>query len=360
MRNLGAATRTLRTGFLGFLVACVIVIATPATTASQLTWIDTSDRDAVIDAFEAEYSNPIPDIGWIGGDLESCEAGISSQGYRRLTIRRVNYYRAMAGVVAGVVEDYGYSQLAHETAMMMSAQNELSHDPSPDYRCYSQDGHTGAANSNLYLGRSGPRAIDGYIEDPGDSNTDVGHRSTILHPPTKRMGVGNVAASDNGREANALWVFDDQVFGETNNEARPRVREDRRFVAWPPRGFVPRELVYPRWSITMADADFSEANVTMFRHFDEAPGLVALNVVDRVGAPGHVPLPAIVWEPEIDPSADEDTYYTVIVRDIKAPDGRSTIPPITYTVKVLGAEPANLRSTPDVLGAVGRINMSNL
>ena len=355
MSYLGTVARTLRSGIIGVMTVSALIGLTPTTTSSQSTWIDTADRQAVIEAYESEFNRSVPDIGWIGGDIDSCRAGVSAQGYRKVTIRRVNYYRAMAGVIAGVVENYDYSELAHETAMMMSAQGELSHDPSPSYRCYSKDGHTGAANSNLYLGRSGPRAIDGYIEDPGESNTDVGHRTTILHPPTVQMGVGNVAPSGAGREANALWVFDDHVFNETAQTGRPRVREQRRFVAWPPRGFVPAELVHPRWSITMADVDFSHAEVVMYRHFGDDSGSVPLTVVDRIGAPGHVPLPTIVWEPQIDPSEDHDTYYTVIVRDIRAQDGKSPVAPVTYTVRILGDEPAELRITSDVLSAVGRI-----
>lgn len=334
-----------------------LITASPADTAPGDHWFDTSQRPTVLAAFEAEFSREIPDINWQRGDLDSCQPGVSSQAYRRATITRVNYYRAMAGVAPTVVEDYQYSAKAQRTAMMMSAQDELSHQPHRAYRCFTPYGQEGAANSNLYLGRSGPRAIDGYIEDPGPDNTDVGHRATILHPPTHRMGVGNVGATNAGREANALWVFDERVFDESKPWKQAAMREAGRFVAWPPRGYVPQALVYPRWSLTLAGADFSQAEVIMYRQDRLQPGPIPLEVVDRVGAPGHVPLSTIVWEPQIDPESSQDTYYTVIVTQIhdQTVDPGTPLLPITYTVRIMGQEPTEQKSTTELLASFARV-----
>ena len=69
------------------------------------------------------------------------------------------------------------------------------------------------------------------------------------------MGTGDIPP-EGGWAANSLWVFDSNIWGE-----RPPTREE--FVAWPPPGYVPYQVVYPRWSISYPGADFSQAEVTM-------------------------------------------------------------------------------------------------
>lgn len=316
-------------------------------------WLDTADRDAVVDAYRDEMSAPAPSLAW-DGDHASCDGGTTSLGSRQATIGRVNYYRAMAGVPAVITEDPDHTAKARHTAMMMSVEGELTHSPNPPFACFTVDGQQGAANANLYLGRTGPPAVDGYIEDPGAGNTDVGHRNTILHPPTRRMGVGDVAAGPGGYAANALWVFDDHVFEETT-PLRPEVREPERFVAWPPRGHVPHPIVHPRWSFMLAGADFSQAVVTVHRLEGGESEPVPVEVVARVGVPGHVPLPAVVWEPALVPNPAADETYLVVVSGVRplvasepalasgsAEATGAEAPPIqsryTYRVEIIGPD----------------------
>ncbi|MFA5265920.1 MAG: hypothetical protein WC378_19030 [Opitutaceae bacterium] len=51
----------------------------------------------------------------------------------------------------------------------------------------------------------------------------------------------------------------DGYYGTT----RPAVRDT--FVAWPPKGYVPYHVVFPRWSFSYPGANFSAASVTMTR-----------------------------------------------------------------------------------------------
>lgn len=223
----------------------VPVVAAPPLGLGSSPWIDTLDRAAVVEAYQDAYSRSTPGLDWTG-DVDSCDPGDSSDELRRATLERIAYFRAMAGVPAVVGEDPEHSRLAQAAAVMMSAEGALTHHPDPDFACFTEDGKLAAANSNLYLGRTGPDAIDGYIEDPGQRNKDVGHRSTILHPPTKAMGIGHVAESEDRHAANVVWVFDDRVFDDDAG-----TREPTGFVAWPPRGHVPAALVYPRWSLAI-------------------------------------------------------------------------------------------------------------
>ncbi|MEL6982707.1 MAG: CAP domain-containing protein, partial [Actinomycetota bacterium] len=182
-------------------------------------WIDTSNRDAVAVAWSLEQRRAAPSMAWTGS-YDTCEAGDSARDLALATVARVNYYRAMAGVPASVRLNDQFSDKAQHAALTMSATGELSHAPDDSFTCLDPTAREGAANSNLYLGRIGPAAIDGYIEDPGERNRDVGHRNTILHPPTTEMGVGHVAGGEGRYAANALWVFDDDVFADN-----PPVRE---------------------------------------------------------------------------------------------------------------------------------------
>jgi len=321
-------------------------------------WIDTGNRAEVDAAYDAAFDRPAPPILWTG-DHDACDAGDSSSELRRETLIRVAFYRAMAGVEATVVEDPEMSRQAQAAALMMSAEGELTHTPGADFSCFSPDGQQAAANSNLYLGRTGPRAIDGYIEDPGDRNIDVGHRHTILHPPTRTMGVGHVGGDPQSFPANALWVFDDNVFVDDFI-----TREADRFVAWPPRGFVPHRLVYPRWSLALKEADFDQATVTMTR--DGEP--VALDVITRLSKDGEIPSSVIVWEPEVDNHEPKtDVIYTVTVSDVGLPSPESQPDravaegprrSFTYQVTVMGRRPVDYRSPAAV--ALERISQAAL
>ncbi len=270
-------------------------------------WIDTQDRGAVEDAFASWYHSGESEVAWTGS-YEGCASGDSSDLLREATIDRVNFFRAMAGVPATVQHDTDYSELAQAGALMMSAEGKLSHYPDHTYECFTTDGEMAAANSNLYLGRTGPWAVDGYIEDPGDKNVDVGHRITILHPPTTRMGVGHVAGDESRYPANVLWVFDENVFDKTT-----AVREHSGFVAWPPRGYVPGELVYPRWSFSLSEADLSDAELTMTANGEP----VAYSIVARLSKEGEVPSSVLVWEPsQTVMQATEDVTYAISVAGV--------------------------------------------
>jgi uncharacterized protein YkwD len=322
-------------GLAAFICSAALFVGGSSSQAGILVepWIDTSNRDAVAVAYAAEYAAGIPDMAWTG-DYDGCRPGQASQRLALATVRRVNYYRAMAGVPAGVGLSDEYSGKAQHAALTMSATGKLSHDPGDDYICLTDTGREAAANSNLYLGRTGPAAIDGYIEDPGDRNRDVGHRNTILHPPTTEIGVGHVAGSEDHYPSNALWVFDDEVFAD-----HPDVREDQGFVAWPPRGYVPPALVYPRWSLGLVGADFDQADVAMYRLGSDGAVAVELDVVARHSKQGYVPSPIIVWEPvgELDAAAEFDTSYLIEVTGIIIGGQERDI---TYTVTVMGDKPS--------------------
>jgi hypothetical protein len=167
-------------------------------------------------------------IGWTG-DVFNCIAGNTATNFRDAIARRVNFFRAMAGVPAAIVFDATFNAKDQKAALMMSANNSLSHSPPPSWTCWSSDGTNAAANSNIALGTYGSEAMDGYIEDYGSGNSAVGHRRWILYPQTQTMGTGDIPFNDPYRAANALWVIDSHYW-----DPRPATRDG--FVSWPPPG----------------------------------------------------------------------------------------------------------------------------
>ena len=110
------------------LVASVVMtvpLASP--TAAADPWIDTSDRNAVLSAWRAEFDRSEPAMAFYG-DVAKCVAGSTSQAYRDSVLQRVNWYRRMAGV-GTVTENTAYSNHNQQTALMMSAEGNLSHTP---------------------------------------------------------------------------------------------------------------------------------------------------------------------------------------------------------------------------------------
>jgi len=233
----------------------------PAPRASD--WINTSNRAAVSSFYLTTFA-PLSQVPMgFTGNVGAGNAGTTSSAYRNAVLGALNWFRSMAGVPSLSGFDPTANSKSQQAALMMSANKALSHGPPPSWTHYTAAGAEAAGRSNLCLQYSNsafmPGCIATYIKDNGGGNFAVGHRRWMLYPQTQIMGTGDV----DGRSepsyyplTNALWVIDDN-FGGT----RPATRDN--FVAWPPRGYVPYQTVYPRWSISVAGANFSQASVTV-------------------------------------------------------------------------------------------------
>jgi hypothetical protein len=188
--------------------------------------------------------------------VASCTPGTNATAYTQAVLRRINWFRALAGVPADVAFDAAASLKCQQAAVMMAANSALSHSPPPSWTCYTAAGAEAAGKSNLAGGNTGPDAITGYIWDPAANNVVVGHRRWLLYPQTQIMGTGDVPAQGTQWAANATWMFDANYGGP-----RPGTRDG--FVSWPPPGFVPYQVVFARWSFAYPNADFSAATVAM-------------------------------------------------------------------------------------------------
>ncbi len=302
-------TKSLRSVSLVVLLLASLLGVAPVDPASAVGggWLDTSNRNAVIAAYNAEFSKVTPAIGWTG-NRAGCSAGTTSQAYRTAVVDRINYFRAMAGVPTGVTENQAWSAEAQQAALSMSVSGKLSHSPDASFSCLNATVTASAGKSNLYLGRTGPEAITGYVEDPGSNNVSAGHRSWIFHSTLTQVGVGDIPATG-GWSANTLQVIDSNTAFAT----QPALRESSGFVAWPARGYNPGQLVFPRWSFTLRGATFSQASVSVTKNGQA----VGNSVVHRSSNANGAPFPSIVWEPTgVNTAPLVDETYSVTVSNV--------------------------------------------
>ncbi|MEZ5399496.1 MAG: BACON domain-containing carbohydrate-binding protein [Bryobacteraceae bacterium] len=241
--------------------------AAPAAAAG---WIDTSNRETVRSLYKnvLEATTGVP-MGWTGA-ITGCVVGGTTQTYKDAVLQRINWFRGMAGVPAGVTLDGALGAKDSDAALMISANQELSHFPPPSWQCYTAAGADASGHSNIciwYGAFDDPGCVELYIRDHGVNNDVVGHRRWLLFPSTTVMATGDVRQSVSSGAtyptANAIWVL------PSSYPPRPATRDD--FVAWPPKGYVPYQVVPPRWSISYPSANFSGANVTMTRGGSSIP-----------------------------------------------------------------------------------------
>ncbi|MCH9697692.1 MAG: CAP domain-containing protein, partial [Gammaproteobacteria bacterium] len=222
--------------------------------------VDIHNRENVRNFYNSVYnaSNDIP-VDW-HGDVSECNAGDSSTTHQNATLRRINFFRAMTGIPSWITFSEAANTKARSAALLASANNALSHYPPASWGCYTPAAAQASASSNIALGVTGPDAITAYIEDAGQHNHSVGHRRWLLYPQTRVMGTGDIQpGSGAGRNASAINVFDDQY-----GRIRPQTRDE--FVSWPPAGYTPYQLVFPRWSFAIPHADFSQAQVAVIHN----------------------------------------------------------------------------------------------
>jgi hypothetical protein len=216
----------------------------------------------------ADYTNnylgsyiPYTSYNWTGSTA-TCTVGKIDEAVHDRVLTVLNYVRRLAAVPDSCIWSAEWNNKCQATALMMDAANDLSHFPGTDWPCYQAEGAEGARNSNLSWGYGGIAALMGQVEDDGGGNEAVGHRRWILHPVRRVYGMGTT------RNAMALWTlggrdanFSNEVWEQYENQ----------FVAWPPAYYVPMEFICQRWSFSLINADFEQANVEVYQGKNKLP-----------------------------------------------------------------------------------------
>ena len=84
-----------------------------------------------------------------------------------------------------------WNEKCQAAALMMHAEEHLSHQPGSNFQCFSKEGQQAAGMSNLSLGYGGIPALLGQVYDSGSSNGSVGHRRWVLTPYRRLYGMGS-------------------------------------------------------------------------------------------------------------------------------------------------------------------------
>lgn len=298
----------------------------PGTTSPLVTSgfvVDAANRRDVLAFYNTIYrasDTYVSDMGWTG-NVSTGVPGTTSDAFKGHVLRRINYYRAMAGLTADIYFTAALSAKCQQAALMFSANNAISHTPPTNWTWYTAEAAEAASNSNIGLGSCGPATIDGYMVDYGSGNSAVGHRRWILYSRAWEMATGDVPPSAGKNSANALWVFG------TN-----RPSATARFVPWPNAGYAPNTTVPTRWSLSYPAANFGSATVSMTQN--GVP--VTLSVISRT-ANGYGDN-TIVWEPSgIATNNKSDIAYSVSVSGIQ---GTGVPSSCTYVVTLF--DPSSL------------------
>ncbi len=225
-------------------------------------WFDISNRQAAQYLYASLYA-PFQNVpyGWTG-NVPSCSAGTLAQDYLDAAAERFNLFRGLAGVPAGIWFDNAVNHPPdQQAALMFSANQQLSHSPPSTWTCYTAAGASAAGHANIcisYNFPTDPGCVTRYVDDSGQNNDAVGHRRWVLYPNTRVSGTGDIPQNGSYWQANALTAWDSNLGG-----TRPSTRDA--FVAWPPPGYVPYQLIpsSTRWSFSYPGANFSGATVGM-------------------------------------------------------------------------------------------------
>lgn len=268
--------------------------------------VDVRDRAAVMALYEAEFSLVDPVSGWTG-DIATCTPGTTDPSFQQAVLRRVNFFRDMAGL-SPVGYDGSLHAMAQSAALIMAANDIVTHYPRSTTKCYTAEGAKGASSSLLAFGNHGTSAINQYIDDKGADNARVGHRAWLLSPILTAIATGDVT-----KYFNAIIVLSTGIGRADSREAG---------IAWPPAGYVPDLLTYRRWSYNRIGLDFSNASVSVAG----PSGPVAVMIESREGWID----PGIVFVPKIPLQVNVDTTYRVSISGIGG-----TVSTIEYDVTLI-------------------------
>lgn len=318
--------------------------------------VDTSSRNDVISFYQNVYQASedfATKIQWTG-NADTCHAGTISQDFISQVRRRVNYYRALAGVPASIVMNDGSTvltnsffyqgsnipsanttkaQAAQQSALIVTRMDSLTHSPDPNSTqfCFTPQGGNGSEFGNIAVGLFGPDAINGYIRED-ENNPAAGHRRWIFYNESTNFATGDIPPNGSRRASNSLYVFQ-----------RPAelTTQTPQFVAWPYAGKFPRQHTTEYWSLSYPKADFANATVTITKNGQP----VTVDSINRESGFGHS---SIVWRVKsirADKLEDDDSTYKVTVGNIGGGG------PTSYTYDITFFNANHLDSPPTLSGS---------
>jgi hypothetical protein len=192
------------------------------------------------------------------GSVATCDPGDVATPGRENALRVTNLYRWLADLPP-IETSAQNDALAQACALMMHANEMLSHGPPMSWTCWTQQGADGAGMSNI-SGTPGVFAVDLYMVDPGNPTT-LGHRRWLLSNSIGPTGIGST-------DTYSCMV----TLGGTNMVGEP-------WMAWPPPGAFPLQagriewtnIDETGWSLQSDTIDFAGAQVQITEGGEDRP-----------------------------------------------------------------------------------------
>lgn len=198
-------------------------------------------------------SSTLDSIRW-DGSTAKCIAGTLHDSIYTKAENRINFFR-MVNQLPKISIDKEYNAYPQEAALMMHANNQLSHYPTKNWKCFTENGYEGATKSCLSLSNfkyfKDKAFVTGFIEDHGDANYYCGHRRWLLYSKASKMAYGATG------KAEAVYILH-------NFHSMPDAASE--FIAYPWNGYVPYHLIPSKWSFSIPEgktADFKNIKLSI-------------------------------------------------------------------------------------------------
>lgn len=286
----------------------------PATNLS----VNTASRNDVLSFYQNIYQaseNYATAIN-LTYSVETCAEGTLPAAYTTLMQRRVNYFRALAGVPATISmnnastvvttgDPYAASAAttktlaAQKAALILSRNNTLTHQPPTNLSCFTSAGGNGCYFGNIAYGVYGPPALDAYMREDVN-NQEAGHRRWILYDSATNFATGDIPRSGSYPATNTLYISQRSVELASVSPA---------FIAWPTSGFFPWQHATTYWSLSYPGGNFTNATITVTKD-GVAQTVDSINRTQGYGNNG------IVWRVPNMLTGGPDASYDVTVSNI--------------------------------------------
>lgn len=156
------------------------------------------------------------------GSLATCTEGTTPPEARDGALRLFNLFRSLASLPP-VTSAPDLDPPAQRCALLLAAHGTVTHDVPSTAPCWSQDA-AAVVKDALVANGDAVRAMDAYMKD-AENPTTLGHRRWVLSNAIDGIGIGSTATSS------CVHLGDGTASG------------GRDWVAWPPEGVVPLDLV---------------------------------------------------------------------------------------------------------------------
>ena len=236
-------------------------------------------KEEVIELYKSLYaSSELIKMPWVEGT--GCSPGSLPDHIYTKAENRVNFFRVVNGL-SEIKIDPTYNKEAQAAAFWCYKNNTLSHSPGKSTKCFSEAAYTGCNTSCLgfsdYEWYPHTAFISGFMMDYGESNYYIGHRRCILSTTLETISYGATATTESLIVMKGMYKA---------------VPDNPEYVAYPWHGYVPVDLIYPKWSFSIPrsnDVDFSKAKVKMT---DGEGNNIPLKIYDQYNYQD----PTLVWQ----------------------------------------------------------------